>query len=168
MDLQALRRPKLVMLDGDIVEQRLCSSRERMLAAMSGGTSDSVPVAPCYPNIYLRRFEWQAYLDRYRAGWEQFRVSRDLRRRQSDHLRKQVRVLQGLARAAGLDRRQPAGPARGAQAGSVVRARDGEFFLVDEQAIRKRAVRRARTARVPTSAASLPTWCAGCAGNGPS
>ncbi len=43
------------------------NSKQRLLAALDGQEPDIVPVAPCYPNLYLRQFQWQAYVEAYHA-----------------------------------------------------------------------------------------------------
>jgi uroporphyrinogen-III decarboxylase len=102
-----------------------------MLAAMSGRAGDGVPVAPCYPNIYLRRFEWQAYLDLYRArlgdATEYPVTPEEDNRIIFESKLESFKAWRELPDWIGVTR----GPARATQMHSVVRARDGEFFLID-------------------------------------
>lgn len=103
-----------------------------MLAAMSGRASDGVPIAPCYPNIYLRRFEWQAYLDRYRArlgSAAEYRVTPEEDNQIIFESKlESFKQWQELPDWIGVTRTFT----RESQAHSVIRARDGEYFLVDE------------------------------------
>ena len=39
------------------------NSRQRMFTVAAGGIPDTVPIAPCYPNLYLQRYQCQAYVE---------------------------------------------------------------------------------------------------------
>jgi hypothetical protein len=107
------------------------NGKERMLAAMEGRPSDCVPVAPCYPNIYLRRFEWQAYLDRYRArvgDKSEYPITPDEDNQIIYESKLQSFEAWGeLPDWIGVTRT----PTRVTQTHSIIRARDDDFFLVD-------------------------------------
>ncbi|MBI5652735.1 MAG: hypothetical protein HZC40_20155 [Chloroflexi bacterium] len=110
------------------------NGKARMLAAIEGRPTDCVPVAPCYPNIYLRRFEWQAYLDHYRArlgNQSEYPITPDEDNQIIYESKLQSFEAWGeLPDWIGVTRT----PTRDVQARSLIRARDDDLFLVDPRA----------------------------------
>ncbi len=109
------------------------NGKGRMLAALNREPYDMVPVAPCFPNIYLRQPEYQAYLDAYRARMGDA-AEYPLNPNEDNEIifESKVKSLEAwgeLPDWIGVTR----SPARDVQARSVIQVRDGDSFLIDPQ-----------------------------------
>lgn len=104
-----------------------------MLAALSGGKPDVVPVAPCYLGIYLRPLEWQAYAHAYRL-----RLGPNGELALSPPEDNEI-LFESRVRALAAWPEMPdwigvaRGPSAEQQRRTLIRARGGELFLVDRQ-----------------------------------
>lgn len=107
------------------------NSRDRFLAALQGAIPDVVPVAPCYPDLFLERYQYQAYLDAYR-GRLQDRSTCDLCPEEDNAI-----LLASRLKALAAWHEMPdwlevaPGPPAEVQARSRIERRDGALFLVD-------------------------------------
>lgn len=108
------------------------NGKDRLLAAFDFRLPDVVPVAPCYPNIFLRRFEKQAYIDHYRdrlRDGHEYRLSPE---EDNDALMESkvasLRAWGKMPDWIGVSK----GPAAEFQARSVIRVDGGTVYLVDD------------------------------------
>jgi uroporphyrinogen-III decarboxylase len=109
------------------------NGRERMFAALNRQPSDVVPVAPCFPNIFLRQPEWQAYVEAYRA-----RIGNDAEYRITPAEDNQI-IFESKCKSLDAWQEMPdwigvtRSPTTEVQKHSLIRAHDGDLFLFDEQ-----------------------------------
>lgn len=108
------------------------NGKERMFAALNRQPSEVVPVAPCFPNIFLRQPEWQAYVDAYRV-----RLGSDTEYRITPAEDNQI-IFESKAKSLDAWQEMPdwigvtRSPRREVQEHSLIRAHDGDLFLFDE------------------------------------
>ncbi len=104
-----------------------------MFAALNRQPSDTVPVAPCFPNIFLRQPEYQAYVEAYRA-----RIGNVAEYALSPEEDNQI-IYESKVKSFAAWQEMPdwigvtRNPTREVQSRSLIQLRDGELFLVDTQ-----------------------------------